>query len=130
MKMSVADAARVATAGLQRGTSSCESDSMPDGKVADFCQPGQAQSVRKSQRKAMESGYLASRLKISATFEQNTTKKSYFHGNLEPVNRSNASMYFSRVREITSGGSSGGELFLFQVVDSRYSRTNCLSNEP
>src|SRR5205823_14812422 len=46
-----------------------------------------------------------------------------------PVRRVSASRYLARVRSTTSGGSSGGGLFLSQPVVSSQSRTNCLSND-
>src|SRR5262249_15857092 len=46
-----------------------------------------------------------------------------------PVRRSWASRYLARVRATTSGGNSGGGLFLSQPVFSSQSRTYCLSNE-
>src|SRR5262249_40886850 len=46
-----------------------------------------------------------------------------------PVRRSYASRYLARVRATTSGGSSGGGLFLSQPAASSQSRTYCLSND-
>src|SRR5262245_48749588 len=53
----------------------------------------------------------------------------HFHGNVSPEIRSKASMYFERVFVTTSGGSSGGWLFLSQPLAVSQSRTNCLSND-
>src|SRR5207247_7159079 len=46
-----------------------------------------------------------------------------------PVSCRKASMYFARVFSTTSPGSSGAGGVLFHPVDSRQSRTNCLSND-
>src|SRR4051794_40798275 len=45
------------------------------------------------------------------------------------VKRRYASQYFWRVRSTTSGGNSGGGLFLSHGVVSSQSRTICLSND-